>query len=1162
MKEFVHLHVHTEYSLLDGAAKINELVSEVKKQGSRAVAITDHGNLYGAIKFYKACKKENIKPIIGCEFYVTNDLYNKTSTKNPDTEDDESNPKYHLVLLAKNLEGFHNLMKLSSKGFVDGFYGKPRIDLNYLSQHSKGLICLSACIAGAIPRILLSESYENPYEEAKKYALKLKDMFEEGDFYIELQNHFLDEERRANPMLVKLAGEIGVKCVATNDVHYIKEFDHKMHDILLCIQTASFYDEPNRFRFPCNEFYLKNYDQMKEVLGWNEEALDNTIEIADKCDLEIPFNVYSIPVYQPPDNSQDHEYLRKICFEGLKERYSEITEEIKERAEKELEVIISMGFASYYLIVWDFVKYAKSHDIPVGPGRGSGVGSIVAYAIKITDVDPIKYGLLFERFLNSSRNTMPDFDIDFCGERRDEVIEYVRQKYGRENVTQIITFGTMKTKKAIKDVARVFKLPFAEVNLLVKNIKTIEKGVKITDLISPESKYAVKELIDLYQSNEVYREVLDLAAQIEDMPRNKGKHAAGVIICSEKLTEKIPLSRNGEDITTQFDMGECAELGLLKMDFLALKTLTDIKMTTDYVKKYHNKDIDFSVLGYEDPEVYKMISEGETDTVFQFESSGMKSFMKQLKPGLLEEIIAGVALYRPGPMDYIPKYVMNKQNQEKIDYRHPLLEPILKNTYGIIVYQEQAMKITQILAGYTLNEADNFRKFISKKETEDIPRQRAEFVNGCVKNGLDEEFALMIWKELETFGRYAFNKSHAAAYAVISYQTAYLKRYYPVEYYCSVINNRLGNPKDTSKYLKLLKSQNIELLRPDINYSNALFTPQGDKIRYGLACIKNVGRAAIETVIQEREENGKFKDFSDFARRVSGAALNKRMIESLIKGGAFDSFGHTRRTLMANYEDIIEIETDNRNLMGGGQMFLDFMVEEAYKYKEFPESEKEKLAFEKEVAGRYITGHPLAGREEEFKEFDFNLSFLAEMNASEEDEAEEEFITQTAPQVEHGQNVYLGGILSDVTIKFSAKSGKNWGFAMLEDMYDSIEVLFFNNTLEKYKKYIVDDAIVKIRGKILLEDDSLPKIDVKAVIPWDLSNENDNRVLCLRLGKDDEFTFEKVQQILKRNKGNNKVKIQSGNMVYVLDYTVGNIDFLKEELIPIVGFRNIKIIEE
>lgn len=1161
MKKFVHLHVHTEYSLLDGASKISELVKQVKEQGSDAVAITDHGCLYGVIKFYKECQKQGIKPIIGCEFYVTNDLNNKSSKRNPDSEDDDSNPKYHLVLLAKDLEGFHNLIKLSSKGFVDGFYSKPRIDLEYLSKHTNGLICLSACIAGAIPRLLLNRNLSDPYQAAKEYALKLKGLFDDGDFYIELQNHYLDEEKEVNPKLAKLAKEIGVKCVATNDVHYIKESDHKMHDVLLCIQTASDYDDPNRFRFPCNEFYLKDYNQMKQVLGWCEEALDNTVEIADKCNLEIPFHEYTIPYYQPPNNLKDHEYLRKICFEGLERRYGTITDEIRERAEMELGVVISMGFASYYLIVWDFIFYAKSKGIPVGAGRGSGVGSIVAYAIGITDVDPLKYGLIFERFLNSSRNTMPDFDIDFCGDRRDEVISYVREKYGYDKVTQIITFGTMKTKQAIKDVARAFKLPFSEVNLLVKNIKTADKKVKISHLIDPTSPYKVNELIDMYQNNEVYKEVLDLAAQVEDMPRNRGKHAAGVIICKIPLTDKVPLSRNGEDITTQFDMTECEELGLLKMDFLALKTLTDVKMTTDYIEKYQGKIIDFNKLGYEDQNVYDLISSGETETVFQLESSGMKTFMKQLKPTLLEEIIAGVSLYRPGPLDYIPNYVKNKQNQASIDYRHPKLKPILENTYGIIVYQEQAMKITQALAGYTMNEADNFRKFISKKKLEEIPKQKAKFVNGCKANGVDEAFAEQLWKELETFGSYAFNKSHAAAYSVLSYQTAFLKRYYPVEYMCSVINNRLGNPKDTGKYLKLLKTLNIELLQPDINYSDALFTPQGDKIRYGLACVKNVGKQAIDLVVKEREENGLFKDFSDFARRASSQALNKRMLESLIKGGAFDSFGHTRRTLLACYEEIVDMEAETRKLTESGQMFFDFMVQEEYKYIELTESEKEKLAYEKEVAGRYITGHPLEGKEEEFKEFDFNLSMLSPV---EDEENEEQESSSIKYNVSNGDYVKLAGIISDVNIKFSAKSGKHWGFATLEDMYDSVEILFFSKVLEKYKKYLNDDTLVKIKGRIMLEDDSYPKIEVREIHPWELAEdqtEMDNRVLCLKLNKNDNQGFEKIQNILQQHKGNNKVKIQSDGRVYQLGYTTGDLDDIKEELISIVGFRNLKILD-
>lgn len=1178
MKEFVHLHVHTEYSLLDGAAKINELAKAAKKQGSRAIAITDHGNMYGVIKFYKECKSEGIKPIIGCEFYVANDLNNKTSKRVLDNDEDDNNPNYHLILLAKDEIGFHNLIKLTSKGFVDGFYGKPRIDLEYLSHHSQGLVCLTACIAGVVPQMLIKRNFEG----AKNVALLMKEMFAEGDFYIELQNHYIPEEKMVLPQLIKLANEIGVKCVATNDVHYIKESDNKMHDVLLCIQTASDYDDPNRFRFPCNEFYLKDYDQMKEVFSSYEMALDNTLEVADKCNLEIPFGNYLIPEYKTPDNSEDKDYLRKLSFEGLTKRYGKITDEINERVEKELKVIIKMGFASYYLIVWDFVNYAKQKDIPVGAGRGSGVGSIVAYALGITDVDPLKFGLIFERFLNSSRNTMPDFDIDFCGDRRDEVICYVREKYGEDKVTQIITFGSMKTKQAIKDVARAFKVPFGEVNKLVKSIGTVDNKIKISNLIDAASPNKVTELIDLYQSGGVYKEVLDLAIQIEDMPRNKGKHAAGVIICSKPLTEHVPLSRNGEDITTQFDMTECEELGLLKMDFLALKTLTDIKMTTDYVKKYRKINIDFNLLGYEDPNVFDLISNGETDSVFQLESSGMKVFMKQLKPTLLEEIIAGVSLYRPGPLDNIPYYVANKQNQDKIDYGHPLLEPILKTTYGIIVYQEQAMQITQALAGYTMNEADNFRKFISKKKLDQVPVQKANFVNGCVKNGVDESFAEQLWKQLETFGSYAFNKSHAAAYAVLSYQTAFLKRYYAVEYFCSVINNRLGNPKDTGKYLKLLKSINIELLQPDINYSNALFTPQEGKIRYGLACIKNVGRLAIESVIAEREENGLFTDFSDFARRASSVALNKRMIESLIKGGAFDSFGHTRRTLISCYEEIISMETESRKLLEGGQMFFDFMVQEAYKYNELPESEKAKLAFEKEVAGRYITGHPLAGREEDFAEFNFNLGMLTSIVTDDEEEAvdfvqgdeAENFnvnngITKVLPElapneeIRHGMEVYVGGIISDINIKFSPKSGKNWGYAVLEDMYDSIEIIFFSRMLERYKSYLIDDTLVKIKGRIMMEEDGDPKIEVREIRPWDLTDDEtiDERVLCLRLDKEDNETFERVQCLLKAQKGTNKIKIQSDGKVYIPPYTTGNLDMIKAELISLVGFRNLKIID-
>ena len=1166
MKEFIHLHNHTEYSLLDGCTRIEALVKKAAESGARAVAITDHGNMYGAIKFYKACEKAKIKPLLGCEFYVADDL----------TVKQRGTPRYHLILFAKNLHGFHNLMKLSSIGYVDGFYERPRIDYKVLAEYSEDLICLSGCIAGKLSRILLDENRVDPYRDAVEFALETKALFAEGDYYIELQNHDLPEEKRVLPLLKKIAKEIGVKCVATNDLHYLNKSDAKAHDVLLCIGTAKDYDDPNRFRFPNNEFYYKSYDEMLELMYGDEEVLANTIEVAGKIDVKLKFQEYAIPYFAPPEGMgyvDDADYLRKMAYEGLKERYGEITPEIDARAKEELETIIEMGFASYYLIVWDFINYAKRNGIPVGAGRGSGVGSIIAYAIHITEVDPLRFDLLFERFLNRSRLTMPDFDVDFCSDRREEVINYVREKYGHDHVTQIITFGKMKKKNAIKNVARVFKIPFAESNALVKNITDNDKKVHIKNLIDPNDPHAVPELIEMLD-NPVYKEIFDIAMQIEDLPRDRGKHAAGVIICPVPVSEKVPLSRNDEDITTQFDMVECEELGLLKMDFLALKTLTDIKMAIDFVKKYEGINIDFNELGYEDKEVYGMIGQGETDTVFQLESGGMKNFMKQLKPTLLEEIIAGVSLYRPGPMDYIPKYVYNKQHQSEIDYRNPLLEPILKNTYGIVVYQEQAMRITQKLAGYDLKQADNFRKLISKKKTDQLPAEHEKFRNGCIEHGVSAEFADQIWSELETFGSYAFNKSHAAAYAVLTYQTAFLKHYFPIEYLCAVMNNRITNPDDTTKYLKLIKDMGITLLPPDVNESEGLFLPENGGIRYGLVCIKNVGRAAVDGMVRERKQNGKFKDFSDFVKRVPADCLNKRLLESLIKGGAFDCFGKSRNTLMANYEEILAIETKAKSLLDGGQMFFDFMIEEDYKYKEVKDVRRTKLADEKDVLGRYLSGHPLDGYEEEFRQFNFNTTMLTPINVDEDDDLPDDADDDRTYEyaVENGARVRFGGLLSGVTLKVS-KSGKRWGYATLEDFYGSTEVVFYSRVLQECKQYIVDDALVRVTGKIVISNGAPPKVELLSVSPWDLAEKEeviiDDRTLCIRINNDVDL-YNAVMQLLKERQGSGakviiqvETKMPDGSVEkkgYRMPFTVKNADDVKGALIGVVGYNNVKII--
>ncbi|MDD3946554.1 MAG: DNA polymerase III subunit alpha [Clostridia bacterium] len=1176
-KPFIHLHVHTEYSLLDGAARIDRLIPKVAAMGAPAVAMTDHGNLYATIQFWEACKKAGIKPIIGSEFYLTEDMHRREGRINENT-----NKNYHLVLLAKTNEGYKNLSKLSSLSFIEGFYYKPRIDLTLLEKYSKDLICLSACLAGAIPQYLLAHDYA----AAKAYALRLKSMFAEGDFYIELQDHGIPEQAEINPLLVKLAREIGVKCVATNDVHYIEQDDSKMHDVMLCIQTNAYIDEPNRMRFSADEFYLKSYDEMAERLGWCPEALDMPYEIIEKCDVSFVFNQYQLPAFPCPDNLAPPEYLRKLTYEGLLKRYGQITDEIRERAESELEVIIGMGFSEYYLIVWDFIAYAKAHDIPVGAGRGSGVGSLVAYAIEITNVDPLKYHLIFERFLNVNRTSMPDFDIDFCFNRRGEVIQYVKEKYGEHRISQIITFGKLKRKSAIKDVARVFRLPFSDVSKITKNMVDYgenDKKVHIKDLINPESPYAVKELIELYNNFPTYKDVIDIAMQLEGMPRNSGMHAAGVVIYKNPAADTIPLAKNGDEVTTQFTMTEVERLGLLKMDFLALMTLTDVKMAHDYVLERTGNDIDFDKIGYEEKGTYELLASGNTDAVFQLEGGGMKKFMARLKPEKMEDIIAGISMYRPGPMANIDTYLENRKDPSKIKYKHPLLESILKVTYGIIVYQEQAMMITRVLAGYDMTRADKFRGIISKKKVDLIPKERQVFIYGleengvvkipgCVRNGIPAEIAESIFAEMQSFAQYAFNKSHAAAYAYLSYETAYYKRYYPTEFLAAVINNRINNPKDTEKYMQVLKELNIALLPPDINKSEPLFSPEENSIRYGLACIKNVGKSATERIKEERQKNGDFKDLYDFIERMNGT-LNKRMLESLIKGGAFDCFKMTRATLIANYEEILTDVEHKRKLADSNQFnIFEMLGTEEVPYKYIPVKEyngREKLLMEKEMLGMYVTGHPLAGYEEDFKAFNFNTSMLPKYKDEDDDSDDENetetLLTEDNGIVEDNMEVNTGGILADYTFK-RTKDNKEMAVGILEDIYDRIEIVIYARTLDKCKKFLVKDSLIRIRGKLSFRD-SDAKITVNDLHPWDLATrENiqdalpaDNRALYLRISANDNEKFERINSILLAHPGRNLVKIQVGKKMFCHNITVGNLDALQKELLGLVGSENIKV---
>lgn len=1169
---FTHLHLHTEYSLLDGASKISHVFKEAYKLGQKAVAITDHGNMYGAITFQNQCDKDkkesiNIKPIIGCEFYVTADLHIKKGRTNGEYN--------HLILLAKNEEGYRNLSRLNSIAFVDGFYYKPRIDLNVLKEHSEGLICLSACLAGTIPQFLLHNDYEN----AKKYAEELKSYFDDGDFYIEIQDHGIGEEKYVLPLLKKLAKDINVKLVATNDVHYLKKSDAEMHDVMLCIQTSSFIDDPNRMRFETEEFYLKSIDRMAMLFKDVPEALDNTQEIVDKCNVRIvKHNLY--PLFTIEDGTEPLDYLRKLTYEGLKERYGEITDEIKERAEYELGVISKTGYVDYFLIVWDFLHYAKTKGIPVGAGRGSGVSSIVAYSIGITNVDPLKYNLLFERFLNTERVSAPDFDIDFCFERRGEMIDYVINKYGSENVAQIITFGTMAASRAIKDVVKVYRMPYSEgdriTKLFPKEPKIYLKAIYgfVHDEKHPD--WFVKELRDQYDSDETIRKVVDMAIKIEGLPRNSSTHAAGVVICREKISDFIPLQKNGDDVTTQYQKDDVEALGMLKMDFLGLKTLTDVSKTLQYIKENHNVDIDLNKLTYDDPKVFDLICSGATDAVFQLESAGMKRFMKDLQPRRFEEIIAGISLFRPGPMDSIPKYVASKKSGN-ITYPSPKLEPILNVTYGCIVYQEQVMQICQQLAGYSLGQADVIRRIMGKKKANDMVIQKKYFIDGkeeqritkpdgsvvvekaiagAVKLGVDRPVAEQIFDDMAAFAEYAFNKSHAAAYAVLAYQTAFLKRYYAPEFLCAVLNDRITDIDEITKYTVYAKSINIEVLPPSINESRSGFSVENGNIRFGLAGIKNVGEKIVEEIIKERETNGPFKSMGDFLNRMD-ISINKRMIESMIKGGVFDSFKVKRSQLMMMYADAMDrIQQEKKDrLLGQINMFDmlgDISSPVEIKYPDIDEFDtKTKLSMEKEVLGVYVTGHPLSEYKNILDSMSFNSSFLRKTD------------DYDIPVSFDGQSVVIAGMISEFR-RIVTKRGSVMASAKIEDYYGTIEVVAYDRAYQDYKNLLQEDSIVIIHGK--MSGGEYPKIIIDKVesIEDRSTNSNNNIKSNYKLYiKANEKELDTIVRIVKSYKGNIPVIFveENTNKAYNLDSSISYSDDLISELLITTTRDRIKLVE-
>ena len=1101
MAEFVHLHVHTEYSLLDGACKVKELISHCVKNDIKAIAITDHGNMYATLQFAEQCRKNKIQAIIGCELYMTHDYKVKDNTSEFE----------HLILLAKNKKGYKNLVKLDSIAYVDGFYYKPRVDYKTLREHSEGLVCLSACLAGRIPKLLLRGDYEG----AKKTALDLKDMFGK-DFYIEIQDHGIKEQRRVLPLLLQLAKECGIQPVATNDVHYIKKEDWEMQDVLMCIQTKKTIDDPKRMKFETHEFYLKTPEEMAELFSYVPEAISNTVVIAQKCNEEPCFDLKDngdpikdkslIPGYTPEDGSDPKDYLTKLTWEGLKRRYGEITDAVKKRADYELGIILGMGFAEYYLIVMDFIQWSKSRGIPVGPGRGSGAASIVAYAIGITDIDPLKYDLFFERFLNPDRVTMPDFDVDFCNERRPETIEYVRKKYHPENVAQIVTFGTLASKAAIKDVGRVLRVPYSETDRVTKlmdgkstirellgwNIQGLkdkaaaeqdeEKRAEILKNLEEQEKKRNPDFIQLYETDEQLHRVIDMSLKLEGMPRNTSMHAAGVVICRKPIADNVPLSRNGEDVTTQFNMKEVESIGMLKMDFLALTTLTDIKKACDYILEDTGRVIDWDEIGYDNKEAYDLISEGDTDAVFQLEQGGMKKFMKELKPGCLEDIIAGVALYRPGPMAYIPTYISNKLNPSQVKYDTPLLEHILKVTYGVIVYQEQVMQIFQDLAGFSLGQADLVRRAMGKKNKAELMAQKDKFIfgnikdggniEGAVSRGIPKEVAAKIFGDMESFASYAFNKAHATCYAVLAYRTAYLKRFYPKEFLAAILNNRIDKIDEVSKYIVYLKEKNILVLQPDVNKSKTYFSVQGNGVRFGLSALKGVGVNATHAIIEEREQHGEFKNFPDFVFRCA-SFLNKRMLEGLICAGAFDCFGVYRSRLLLVYESVLDRANKIAKQKQSMQMSLfgDIIVEDntTLNYPNVPELEMgEKLAKEKAVLGVYVSGHPFEKYAKMFD--DCSFSCLKLQNFEEDEDGH-----KTYPELTDGATVTMGGIIGTYK-KINTRSGSSMAFISVEDLYGSIECVAFPNVFDKIKGIVLADKVVRLSGKMQLDDEKAPVI--------------------------------------------------------------------------------------
>jgi len=1155
-----------------------------------SLAITDHGVMYGVIDFYKAATKAGIKPILGCEVYVA-------PGSRHDKKQSSDGVYQHLVLLSENLEGYHNLVKLVSLGFTEGFYYRPRVDIELLKEYSSGLIALSGCLSGVIARVLLNGTYEAALDRALLY----ESIFGKGNFYLELQSYGTEEQQSVNQQLVRMSKETGIPLVATNDVHYINQADAKAHEVLLCIQTGKTILDEDRMSFDSDQFYLKTPEEMYALFPFAKEAVENTQKIADRCNIEIAFNEYKLPNFEVPGGQEVYQYLKQICEAGLTERYGEDAHQHLTRLHYELDVIDSMGFLEYFLIVWDFIKYARDNGIMVGPGRGSGAGSIVAYALKITDVDPIPYNLLFERFLNPERISMPDFDIDFCYERRQEVIDYVNRKYRSDHVAQIITFGTMAARAVTRDVGRALGMPYADVDRVAKMIPT-ELGITINKALALNP-----ELQDAYDEEEDTKNLIDMGLKLEGLPRHASTHAAGVVICDKPVQEYIPLNLNDGVVTTQFPMKTVEELGLLKMDFLGLRTLTVIRIAAEEVKRGRGIDIDLNDWTYDDPKVYELISQAKTDGVFQLESSGMKNFMRDLSPGNMEDIIAGISLFRPGPMDSIPKYVRGKRNTAKISYMHSSLEPILKDTYGCIVYQEQVMQIVRDLAGYSMGRSDLIRRAMSKKEADVMAQERKNFiyglpedgVPGCIANGVPEAAASQIFDDMTDFAAYAFNKSHAAGYAVVSYQTAWLKLYYPVEFMAATMTSYLDSTGKVAGYIHECKKMGIKLLPPDINEGQVAFSVAGNDIRFALAAIRNVGRGIVMAIVKERESGGNFRGITDFIRRMSGHDINKRCVESLIKAGAFDSLGGSRAQYMTVYENIMSGQQLTKKTTLDGQMSLfdlDESPEDSYEPDDLPRigelPKRMLLANEKEMLGVYVSGHPLSDYEDVLRRYssytslDFSVGDASEegntggysgddypgsdsgySDASGTASGNDTNANEATPGLTDGQSVKYGGMITAKSVKYTKAENKPFCFLTVEDMYGAVEVVVFNKLYEKFGSKLAADQVVIIQGKVSAREDEDSKIIANDMLLYDdIPQDNAGKTLWVKVPKSRPVPPNHITDILSAYRGDTQVMIfneaQNRKFLANKSYWVSLSDDLIRALEGLLGSGAVKVTEK